>query len=75
MKICEADNMDDRICLLQTSVDLEPGTILKADHHGIDVRTGSGVLRIKKVHFPNCNSMTVGQYICGHEIKVGTMLK
>lgn len=53
----------------------EPGTILSVDKNGITVSTGEGVLVIEKIQFPNGKPLFVEQFINGHSIEVGKILK
>lgn len=51
-----------------------PGTILSADQDGLTVQTGHGVLRILEIQMPSSRKMSVGHYLNGHTIEVGTIL-
>ena len=53
----------------------EPGTILKADKKGIYVATGDGTLIIEKLQLPNGKPLEVSQFLNGHDIERGTILK
>lgn len=53
----------------------KPGTILSVDKNGIKVSTGEGVLIIEKIQFPNGKPLLVEQFINGHSIEVGKILK
>jgi len=70
----------DRMRVLQTTklelknTDMQPGTILQVEKEGIDIQTGDGIIRIKKIQFDNCRPLLISQFICGHEIVVGHML-
>ncbi|SHE60145.1 methionyl-tRNA formyltransferase [Clostridium fallax] len=48
--------------------DKEPGTILEVSKKGIEVATGSGILLIKKVQFPNGKPLTIEQYLNGNDM-------
>lgn len=48
----------------------EPGTIINVSKEGMKVSTGSGVLLIKKIQFPNGKPLTIEQYINGNEIEI-----
>lgn len=52
----------------------EPGSIIKVSKEGMKVATGSGVLLVKKVQFPNGKPLTIEQYINGNKIEVGKKL-
>lgn len=52
-----------------------PGEIIKADKNGIYVSTGDKVILIKKIQFPNGKPLEVSQYLNGHDIKSGIILK
>lgn len=53
----------------------EPGYIIDVSKDGIKVACGKGVLLIQEVQFPGGKSMKVGEYIKGHELKSGIILK
>jgi len=55
--------------------DIEPGTILSADQNGIRVKCGKGVLMIKELQLPGKKRTTVRDYLLGHKIEPGTVLK
>ncbi len=55
--------------------DIEPGTILSADQDGIRVKCGKGVLMIKELQLPGKKRTTVRDYLLGHKIEPGTVLK
>jgi len=46
----------------------EPGTILAANRAGIDVATGRGVLRLRKIQPPSARVMDVGAYLAAHSL-------
>ncbi|MDI9215263.1 MULTISPECIES: methionyl-tRNA formyltransferase [Clostridium] len=48
----------------------EPGTIINVSKEGMKVSTGSGVLLIKKIQFPNGKPLTIEQYINGNELEI-----
>lgn len=48
----------------------EPGTIINISKEGMKVSTGSGVLLIKKIQFPNGKPLTIEQYINGNELEI-----
>ncbi|HEY9183555.1 MAG TPA: methionyl-tRNA formyltransferase, partial [Gammaproteobacteria bacterium] len=45
-----------------------PGTILIADRAGIDVATGRGVLRLRKIQPPSARVMDVEAYLAAHSL-------
>lgn len=51
-----------------------PGRILEISEKGIDVATGKGVLRIKKVQVPNKKKMEASEFIRGNKIEIGSIL-
>lgn len=53
----------------------EPGTIINADKKGIYVAAGSGTLIIEKLQLPNGKPLEVSQFLNGHDIEKGTILK
>ena len=54
---------------------VEPGTIMSADQNGIRVKCGKGVLMIKELQLPGKKRTTVRDYLLGHKIEPGTVLK
>ena len=48
----------------------EPGTIINVSKEGMKVSTGSGVLLIKKIQFPNGKPLTIEQYINANELEI-----
>lgn len=48
----------------------EPGTIINVSREGMKVSTGSGVLLVKKIQFPNGKPLTIEQYINGNELEI-----
>lgn len=54
---------------------MEPGTIEKVDKSGIYVSTTDNILLIEKIQFPNGKPLEVKQYLNGHTIDVGIILK
>jgi methionyl-tRNA formyltransferase len=68
MKIYETE-------VLKEETSKEPGTILDVSKKGVKVSCGEGVLIIKKVQFPNGKPLTIEQYINGHNINKGIILK
>ncbi|WML35142.1 methionyl-tRNA formyltransferase [Clostridium sp. OS1-26] len=53
----------------------EPGYVIDVSKDGIKVACGKGTLLIQEVQFPGGKSMKVGEYIKGHELKNGIILK
>ena len=53
----------------------EPGTIINVSKEGMKVSTGSGVLLIKKIQFPNGKPLTIEQYINGNELEIKKLFK
>ncbi|KXG75984.1 methionyl-tRNA formyltransferase [Thermotalea metallivorans] len=51
-----------------------PGKIIKVDRNGILVCTGSYMLNIEEIQFPNSRSMTVDAYLRGHVLEENTIL-
>ncbi|NLM10689.1 MAG: methionyl-tRNA formyltransferase [Clostridiaceae bacterium] len=49
----------------------EPGTIIEINKDGFSVQTGKGVINVCEIQCDNSKRMTVEQYICGHEVKLG----
>lgn len=52
-----------------------PGTIEKVDKSGIYVSTSDNLLLIEKIQFPNGKPLEVKQYLNGHTIEQGIILK
>ncbi|WP_411682997.1 methionyl-tRNA formyltransferase [Clostridium thailandense] len=53
----------------------EPGYVIEVSKSGMKVACGKGVLLIEEIQFPGRKAMNVEQYIRGHEIKTGVILK
>ena len=51
--------------------DAPPGTVLSADAQGIDVQTGSGVLRLKRVQAAGGRAQDVDAFLRGHGLQAG----
>lgn len=68
MKIYEAG-------ILNTNKNYEPGQIISVDRNGIKVSTGDGSLLVKVIQFPGGKPLKVEEYIKGHVIKEGILLK
>lgn len=52
-----------------------PGTICEVGKEGIVVAAGSGCIRIVELQFSSSKRMTVEQYLAGHAIEKGEVLK
>ena len=52
----------------------EPGTILRADAHGIEVACGSGVLVIDELQLDGKRRVTAQQFCAGHPSLAGGTL-
>lgn len=63
MKIYESE-------VLYENSNKEPGTIINVSREGMKVSTGSGVLLVKKIQFPNGKPLTIEQYINGNELEI-----
>lgn len=61
--------------VLNEECDQEPGYVIDVSKDGIKVACGKGTLLIQEVQFPGGKSMKVGEYIKGHELKNGIILK
>lgn len=51
-----------------------PGTLLKADRHGLVVACGSNAVRIQEIQPEGKKRMTVEAFLCGHPLAAGTIL-
>jgi methionyl-tRNA formyltransferase len=51
-----------------TAASAPPGTILTAGRAGIDVATGRGVLRVRKIQPPSARMMDVEAYLAAHSL-------
>jgi len=61
--------------LLPGGGDAAPGTVLSADKkHGLTVKTGDGILRLKAIQMPGKRRMASEDYLRGNAISVGTVL-
>jgi len=64
LKILEADFSEDDSC--------EPsGSVISVDKSGIYVKTGAGILQIKKVHLQDAKPMDANSFVLGHHIAEG----
>ncbi|GKX66256.1 methionyl-tRNA formyltransferase [Inconstantimicrobium mannanitabidum] len=52
-----------------------PGTIENVDNTGLYVATGDNLLLVEKIQFPNGKPLEVKQYLNGHTIEQGIILK
>jgi len=48
---------------LNTNTDKKPGTILNADKNGIEVATGTGILKLLQIQLPNSRSLPVADIL------------
>lgn len=48
--------------------DADPGTILAASASGLDVATGRGVLRVRRLQAQSAKQMDVGAYLAAHDV-------
>lgn len=62
------------IAVLPKSTDQPAGTVITASESGIDVATGSGVIRIMELQPPGKRRMKVADYLRGNALKEGTTL-
>lgn len=60
---------------LKEEYNYEPGYIIEISKNGMKVACGKGALLIEEVQFPGGKAMKVEQYIRGHELKIGVILK
>jgi len=51
-----------------------PGTVCRADHNGLVVKTGKGSLLIREIQPEGSKRVTVDAFLRGHPIKTGTRL-
>jgi len=49
----------------------QPGQIVQISKQGVDVATGTGILRVGKVHLESSKVMDVQSFVAGHKITVG----
>ncbi len=54
--------------LADTATNAEPGKVIAASKQGIDVATGDGVLRIKKLQLPGGKPLEVHQFLTAHDV-------
>lgn len=69
LKIWEAEVVEGKV-----SAELLPGTVIGVDKKGIDVKTGKGILRIKKLQMPGKKAMDVKSFLLGRSMDPGTVL-
>lgn len=60
--------------ILEEISSLTPGTIIEVSKLGIKVSTGSSLLLVKNIQFPNGKSLKVEEYIKGNVLEIGTVL-
>ncbi len=72
--VCVGRLSDERVLRIHSAVAADdtataaPGTILAADHKGIDVATGRGVLRLIEIQPPGAKAMPVAAYLNAHSM-------
>lgn len=59
----------------EVSVKQAPGTVMDASVSGIDVVCGEGILRITELQAPGKKRMAAADYLRGHRVPAGTMLR
>ncbi len=52
----------------------QPGTVLRADGHGLVIVCGRNALRIKEIQPEGGKRMAVEAFLCGHPLTAGTLL-
>ena len=52
----------------------EPGTVLRADKHGILVAAGEGAVLLREIQLEGKRRMSVHDFLLGHPIAEGTRL-
>ena len=60
--------------ILEEISSLTPGTIIEVSKLGIKVSTGSSLLLVENIQFPNGKPLKVEEYIKGNVIEIGTVL-
>lgn len=60
--------------ILEEISSLTPGTIIEVSKLGIKVSTGSSLLLVKNIQFPNGKPLKVEEYIKGNVLEIGTVL-
>lgn len=53
----------------------EIGEIINIDEEYIYIQTGDGIVKVEELQFPNKRKMATGDYLRGHEIKIGEIFK
>lgn len=60
---------------LDTKSDILPGTILRVSGDGFEVACGKGTLLVKEIQIPGKKRVLVKDYLLGHKIEVGKVLR
>jgi len=68
------ENKEDEVQDIPPEPQQQPGTIVEISKQMIRVLTGKGILRILEIQPANKKRMSVGNYLAGHRIEVGTLL-
>jgi methionyl-tRNA formyltransferase len=53
---------------LESTASGAPGTVIKADHEGIDVVCGAGVLRLLEVQLPGGRRISASEFVNAHSL-------
>jgi methionyl-tRNA formyltransferase len=60
--------------VINESVSVPPGTIVRADKEGLVIACGQGQLKIGEVQFEGKKRMAVHSFLLGHPLTIGTVL-
>ncbi|MEM9188427.1 MAG: methionyl-tRNA formyltransferase [Myxococcota bacterium] len=65
-----------RVAVAEGRSDRPPGTVLRADRHGVEIGCGQGtILSLLELQASGSRRMAAGDYIAGHPLQVGTSLE
>lgn len=69
MKLWQAEPLE------EDTQGIQPGTVLSADAEGLKIACGGRALLVTEIQVPGKKRVSVGEYLKGNHIEVGTVLK